>query len=137
MPNVYEFFVAKGLDLVRADGRFSFIVPDRLGYNDQFVLLRAWILEGHTVVSLLYKVPFPGVTVDTLIFVLKAARSPADHQIAIGEYGRPSSGVLQDQLKMDQKHRFQYDSDDELKMLFDRFIATTGVVALGTLMEST
>ena len=52
-PNMYEYFVSKGLNLTRSNGYFSFIVPDRLGYNDQFVSLRHRILNDFTVVSLL------------------------------------------------------------------------------------
>ena len=38
MPNMYEYFVCKGTTLVTEGGRFGYIVPDRLGFNRQFIL---------------------------------------------------------------------------------------------------
>jgi len=43
MPNMYEYFVAQGLNLMSVNGWFSFVVPDRLGYNAQFTRMRSRI----------------------------------------------------------------------------------------------
>jgi hypothetical protein len=42
MPNMYEYFVARGLELTKPGGFFGYIVPDRLGFNS----LLTNIVEG-------------------------------------------------------------------------------------------
>jgi hypothetical protein len=88
MPNMYEYFVAQGLNLVRDSGFFSFIVPDRLGFNRQFVELRRRILSEARIVSLLYKVPFPGITADTLVFVFQKGETTGSNLVRISEYNK-------------------------------------------------
>ena len=34
MPNMYEYFVAQGLNLTKSGGYFGYIVPDRLGFTE-------------------------------------------------------------------------------------------------------
>ena len=68
MPNMYEYFISMGLTITKDGGRFSFIVPDRFGKNDQFLGLRQKILKNVALGEVLYRAPFPGVTADTLIF---------------------------------------------------------------------
>ena len=53
MPNMYEYFVAQGIRLIVENGYFGYIVPDRLGFNSQFIDLRREILKRTQVVSLL------------------------------------------------------------------------------------
>lgn len=70
MPNLFEYFVAEALSLVKAGGLHSFIVPDRLAFNKQYQHLRQRILGETKIISLYYNMPFPGITADTLIYVL-------------------------------------------------------------------
>ena len=86
MPNMYEYFIAQGLTLTRQYGCFSFVVPDRLGFNNQFVELRKRILDEARILSLVYKVPFPGITADTLIFVVQKDKVDPRHVVEISEY---------------------------------------------------
>jgi len=88
MPNMYEYFVAQGLNLVRQNAGFSFVVPDRLGFNTQFVDLRKRLLLESHILSLLYKVPFPGITADTMIFVLHKGAPKRGAIIEVSEYGK-------------------------------------------------
>jgi hypothetical protein len=80
MPNMYEYFVCKGTTLVREGGRFGYIVPDRLGFNRQFILLRERILQSFQIESLVYKMPFPGVTADTLSIHTSSRAIPGQPQ---------------------------------------------------------
>ena len=88
MPNMYEYFVAQGLTITKNNGYFSFIVPDRLGFNRQFINLRRRILTKAKIISLLYKIPFPGITADTLIFVLLKGENKGSNIVNISEYGK-------------------------------------------------
>ena len=79
MPNMYEYFIARGLELLRPEGYFSLIVPDRFGYNDQFIEQRRHIVKTFTLEEILYRAPFPSVTADTAIFrIVARAASPTE-----------------------------------------------------------
>lgn len=71
MPNMYEIFLRKALRLLKEDGYFSFIVPDRLCANQQFIELRKYILENYSIKNLWFKAKFPGIIADALIFVIQ------------------------------------------------------------------
>ena len=88
MPNLYEYFVSQGLNLVKVGGCFSLIVPDRLGFNAQFIELRKRILNEASEIHLRYKVPFPGVTADTLVFSMRKAPSSEKSTVEIVEHGK-------------------------------------------------
>ena len=75
MPNMYEIFIRKGLQLLNEGGYFSFIVPDRLCANQQFIELRKKLLEEYTIKKLWFKVKFPEIIADTVIFVIQNKKS--------------------------------------------------------------
>ena len=74
MPNLYEMFIWKSLSLMEKGGFFSFIVPDRLCTNKQFINLRKYILENFSIKELWFRVPFPKITADTVIFIIEATK---------------------------------------------------------------
>ncbi|MBC8204709.1 MAG: N-6 DNA methylase [FCB group bacterium] len=71
MPNIYELFIWRGLSLLKEGGFLSFIVTDRLCANRQFINLRKYIIENFSLNKLWFKVPFPAVIADTVIFVIE------------------------------------------------------------------
>lgn len=85
MPNLYEIFIWRCLSLIKDGGYFSFIVPDRLCANKQFTNLRNKILEEFDIQKLWFKVPFPGVIADTVVFVVKKGKSK-NNKIMIREF---------------------------------------------------
>lgn len=84
MPNMYEIFIRKGLKLLNENGHFSFIVPDRLCANQQFIELRKELLENYTIKKLWFKVKFPGIIADTVVFVIQN-KKPNNNLIEIKE----------------------------------------------------
>lgn len=98
MPNVFEYFVSQGLELTRPGGYFSFIVPDRLAFNSQFARLREHLLSRAELLLLVYGVPFPGVTADTLIFVFRKAEPQPGSRIQVLEHDKFRSTYLQSEL---------------------------------------
>ncbi len=90
MPNAYEFFILQSLKLLKKGGRHSYIVPDRLGFNESVEYLRKIILNQYTLNCLLYKIPFPNVIVDTLIYSLTATNPKNNHKIIVKEYNNES-----------------------------------------------
>jgi type I restriction-modification system DNA methylase subunit len=137
MPNMYEYFVAQGLGLARGGGAFSFVVPDRLGFNSQFVGLRKRILDEARILSLVYKVPFPGITADTLIFVVQKGKADPNHVVGISEYEKKAISRPQAVLMQDPTHRFEYFENAEVMELVARLENATKTTPISSLCKST
>lgn len=120
MPNMYEYFVSQGLNLVKQNGYFSFIVPDRLGFNRQFVELRKRILNESRIVSLVYKTPFPNVTADTLIFVFQKGKPEESAIVRISEYEKTVIDQKQSDLLSRSGYVFGYFDDLKTMSLIDK-----------------
>ena len=106
MPNMYEYFISKGLELVAPHGYFSFVVPDRFGHNDQFINLRKRVLASFQLQAVFYRAPFPKVTADTVIFLVAAQPASNHHAVRIGEFGEGGNLTPLTKLLDDPKARF-------------------------------
>ena len=137
MPNMYEYFIAQGLNLTRRDGRFSFIVPDRLGYNAQFTRLRWRILNETHIESLVYKAPFPKIVADTLIFVFQKGAADSDAAVTISEYGKPPIRRRQSELLAHPSYTFEYFEDAQLMNFVKRVAGHRAMAVLGNICDST
>ena len=137
MPNMYEYFVAQGLTLTRQQGFFSFIVPDRFGYNAQFVDLRKRLIGETAVNALIYKVPFPGVVADTLIFVTQKTKAPANWQIQVAEYGKVPVPRKQAEIAAHQQATFEHYENADAMKLASKIASAKGVVELGAVFATT
>jgi hypothetical protein len=135
MPNMYEYFVAQGLTLTREGGRFSFVVPDRLGYNSQFVALRKRILNETRIRSLVYKVPFPGITADTLIFVVQKGKADPSHVVEISEYEKKTISRPQAELLQHPSHKFEYFENTEVMQLVTKVEGATKLATISAPCE--
>ena len=137
MPNMYEYFVAQGLSLVGDGGFFGFIVPDRLGFNGQFIALRERILSECTILSLRYKVPFPGVTVDTLVFIFQKRHASKKHTIRISEHGKETLHRLQEDFARHPTRAFECFESKQLMDLVGIIESCPSVSKLKDLCKST
>jgi TaqI-like C-terminal specificity domain/N-6 DNA Methylase len=113
MPNLYEYFIWKGLELMGPDGLFSFIVPDRLGFNEQFVNLRKSILDNSQIISLTYKARFPDIVADTLIFVFKKSKVKS-YMFNVGEFDKELHKKSIKEYYDDKDLYFAYQADNEI-----------------------
>jgi len=111
MPNLYEFFVWKSLKIIKENGFYSMIVPDRLSFNNQFIKLRKYILENYVILNLQYKAKFPFVIVDTLIFNIKKSRN-INNTLKIGEFGKKSQIKKQKDFFKNIGYSFNYEDDN-------------------------
>lgn len=138
MPNMYEYFIAKGLSLLRPGGRFCFIVPDRFGKNDQFIGLREKILRNFVLEEVTYRAPFPNVTADTLIFIIENKRPNSGQTTRLGEFKGRSGSVLQVKL-CDQVNRYRFDDPDAqaLAKALSRLKSSGTAKPLGELISTT
>jgi len=131
-PNLYEYFVHKGLELVKPNGYFSFIVPDRLGFNEQFIPLRKKILENYCVEELIYKAKFPNIITDTLIFrIYNPAKKKKSYEIYVGEFGKELQVKKSDDYLADTEHKFTYESTNILGKVLDKIFNSNKCQPLG------
>jgi len=70
-PNLIEFFSKCAVSNLRIGGYHSYIVPDRFAENKQYTNLRCYFLEHNTITTIAFRVPFPEVIADTLIYVVR------------------------------------------------------------------
>ena len=124
MPNMYEYFVAQGLNLTKTGGYFGYIVPDRLGFNNQFVSLRKRLLEESQIIDLVYKVPFPGVTADTLIFIVRKGPPSLNMSAEVREYGKAPLKRPQREFLEHPSNAFEYFEDAASQKLITKLGAT-------------
>ncbi|MCX7185175.1 MAG: N-6 DNA methylase [Nitrosospira sp.] len=137
MPNMYEFFIAQGLRLSNKGGVFSFIVPDRFGHNNQFNFLRRSIVERSTLREIIYNFPFPGITADTMVFVIERGVPQKNHQVVIGEYGKNAISQLQSEILKNAGCAFQYFSSSSERSLINSLKSRPGVLPLSEICETT
>ncbi len=138
MPNLYEYFVHKGLQLIKNDGVFSFIVPDRLGFNNQFVSLRKKLLQNFKIEELLYKAPFPGIVTDTLIFrFTNKKKNETNYKITVGEFNKETQIKTSKEYLQDNEHQFVYESSDIASKVLNKIFANKKCKPLGEIAETT
>ncbi len=137
MPNMYEYFVSKGASLIKNGGRFGYIVPDRLGFNRQFVPLRKRILESFRILFLVYKLPFPDVTADTLAFILQRGPCPDSHKIVVSEYGLEPVEIRQKDFIDSEEHEWVFFADSSQKTLIKRIASGPSVIPLSDACKTT
>jgi type I restriction-modification system DNA methylase subunit len=138
MPNLYEYFVHRCLALINDRGHFSFIVPDRLGYNKQFIALRKKILEDYRIEELLYKAPFPGIIADTLIFRFgKKSTSKDGKTFFVGEYQHPLQQKSASEYLADVEYRFQYEIDERIASVLHKIFTNDRCRPLASIVQTT
>jgi hypothetical protein len=129
-PNLYEYFVHKGLEIIKEGGYFSFIVPDRLGFNEQFIPLRKKILKNYIIEELLYKAEFPNIITDTLIFRIHNMKKKS-YQIKVGEFGKELQIKKSDDYLKDTEYKFSYESSDVVEKVLNKIFNTKNCRPLG------
>ncbi len=137
MPNMYEYFIAQGLNLLRDGGYFSLIVPDRFGFNSQFIGLRNRMLRETRIISLLYKVPFPHVIVDTMIFVVSKHEQREDETVYISEYGTGGIQRSQKDILTHPANTFEYVKNLDLLRLTTKLESLSQIEPVASLCKST
>ena len=137
MPNLYEYFVWQGFNLTKSNGRFSFIVPDRLGFNAQFVDLRKCFLTEASITKLHYKLPFPDITADTLVFSLQRTPPNKATEVEIVEYGKTPMRRKQSELLASNGHAFEYFENVGIMSLVGKLGANPSAKPLGEMFETT
>jgi len=118
-PNVYEYFVKRAISLAKTGGFQAFVVPDRLGFNQQFSELRFNLAKNGRFVSLLYKARFPGVIADTLVYVYMPRVAPESNVVQVGDFHGVRASIRQERFLEFQDYQFLPVTPVVQKVYFD------------------
>src|ERR1035437_3633455 len=81
MPNLYEFFLQRGLQLLKTAGFLVFILPDRFAFNESSARLRRQVLNENTILQIVYKWKFESVIADTMTLLIQRGTTDLDEVI--------------------------------------------------------
>ena len=107
---------------------------------DPFLYLSVLLTKDLTpfcIISLVYKVPFPGITADTLIFVLQKGKSDEKTELNVSEYGRPVIRRAHAELLRHPNYAFEYFENLEIMRLVAKLDSWAGGKPLKTICDST
>ena len=123
-------FVWRGLELIKKEGYFGFIVPDRLANNLQFKNLRKEILTNRTIKSLWFRPEFEGVISDNMIFAIQNKVANKKSKIKIAVYPSTEFKEISKEEYLKSENLSWTIVDTELKNIFDRIKEETDVFEL-------
>lgn len=69
LPNLYEYFIKRSMEILKVGGRFGFIIPDRLASNLQYKDFRKKLLERYNIINVVFEIKFPEINTDTMIII--------------------------------------------------------------------
>lgn len=130
-PNLFEIFMWRGLSLLKEGGYFSFIVPDRLCYNGQFINLRKNILNNFTLRNLWFKPLFAGVISDNVIFVIKKEKPSKRNFVQIAEYPSTDFKKIPQEIYASLSDFAWFIVNDKLFSIFEKIRNKPNVFELG------
>lgn len=136
MPNIYELFIQRCLTLIKEGGYFSFIVPDRLCANRQFINLRKNILENYSLINLWFRAPFPGVIADTIVFVIENKKS-GKNIVKICEYAKTKFIKIPQRIFYNTSDYAFFFVDENLHQIFKRIRSEPSIKNLNQIVLST
>lgn len=139
MPNLYEYFVHRGLDIIKPNGYFSIIIPDRLGFNKQFLSLRKKIITKYKIIELLYKAEFPGIVTDTLVFnfTKPSKDTNENYSFNVGEFGKYVHSKKINEYKKNKDYKFEYDLSSNSNLVISKIFSDTKNIPLGSIASTT
>jgi hypothetical protein len=135
MPNAYEYFILQSLKLLNKNGRHSYIIPDRLGFNESLEYLRKIIINDYTLNSLTYKIPFPGVIADTLIYSISKTKSLNNYFIKVKEFGGEMVEIERSHYQNAESTTFQFYKNRGIYDVF-KIIDATETIKLKNIAET-
>lgn len=112
LPNLYEYFIRRSLDIIKDKGKIGFVVPDRFAKNLQYKDLRKALLENYNVLNLAFDVDFPNINTDTMVFIIEK-NYRKDNKINLKIYNQRDYSILQKEYLKNQNYEFLYENSSD------------------------
>ncbi len=110
LPNLYEYFIKRSLELLKIGGRIGFVVPDRFAKNLQYKSFREMIILNYNIKNLAFEIKFPNINTDTMIFILEKVHNK-NNKINLEVYKKRNYSIYQSQYLENENFEFSYDSN--------------------------
>ncbi|WPC42570.1 TaqI-like C-terminal specificity domain-containing protein [Clostridium sp. JS66] len=110
LPNLYEYFLKRSLQVLKMHGRIGFVLPDRLAKNLQYKNFRKKIILNYSIKNLAFEITFPNINTDVMIFVLERSYSK-DNEIDLYVHKKRNYRVYQSQYLKNENYEFLYNSN--------------------------
>jgi adenine-specific DNA-methyltransferase len=124
-PNLFEAFIRKSMVLCKKRALHSFIVPDRITTNEQYIPLRKLLGEENKVLSLYFNIKFPDVIADTIVYVIEKSKA-REYDVKISKF--PSTHFYKLPFKLYKQlvdKAFFYVDEEIYKLFFEKISKNT------------
>lgn len=71
LPNLYEYFMERSMELIEKGGFIGFVIPDRFAKNLHLAYLRKVILENYNIKNIVYGIKFENVSADSMAIIIE------------------------------------------------------------------
>ncbi|WP_368488169.1 TaqI-like C-terminal specificity domain-containing protein [Clostridium sp. BJN0013] len=112
LPNLYEYFIKRSMEILKVGGRFGFIIPDRLASNLQYKDFRKRLLKEYNIINIVFEVKFPEINTDTMIIIAEN-RYSKHNKIKVDVYKKGVYNVEQDEYTKNSNCQFFYYRDSK------------------------
>lgn len=107
LPNLYEYFIKRSMEILKVGGRFGFIIPDRLASNLQYKDFRKKLLEKYNIINVVFEIKFPEINTDTMIIIAENKYS-RHNKIKVNVYKKSIYNVEQNEYTKNLNCEFFY-----------------------------
>lgn len=135
-PNLFEMFIWRAFAVLKEDGCFAFIVPDRLCANKQFENLRKHIMDNFTILKLYFKVSFPGIIGDTIVFILRKSKPKSNSLIEIAEWPSKSFIKIPQKIYAQSSDFAFFYVPKEVLAVFEKIRSDKSIRSLGEIIQT-
>lgn len=105
LPNLYEYFLQRSIELVKDGGSVGFLIPDRFAKNKQFSDFRKQILMDFRLECLMFGISMKGVLADSMAIVI--GKRAGEENITEIRAGGTSFGIPQKSMLESDGFRFE------------------------------
>ena len=120
LPNLYEYFLQRSMELVSEGGSVGFLIPDRFAKNKQFAGYRKKILLEYNLRALMFGISMEGVIADSMAMVIENRFTP-DNLTEV----RSEAGIFSNSQKLmleDEGSKFQSYSLEGSRFMLDNMM---------------
>lgn len=118
LPNLYEYFIKRAIELLEYKGKMGFVIPDRFANNIQYKKFRDYIIKNYNIIYIGFGVKFPGINTDTMLFVIENNHRD-DNKIIIDVKDEDRYTINQIRYLDNPNVEFSFNLSDKYKLIKD------------------
>ncbi len=119
LPNLYEYFIKRSLEVLKLEGRLGFVLPDRFAKNLQYKSFRKEIILNYNIKNLAFEIEFPNINTDVMIFVMEMSYTK-NNKINLSVYKIRDYYIYQKNYLENNNYEFLYDNNSFNKTINEK-----------------